>query len=85
MHTISDRVYCDSYDCPSGYALIDDADGKECNKGKCNRSVCCNKVCSSFDCPSNLSPVEDSDTTVCKNDECTRRQCCEQSEIPAPA
>ena len=82
---MSASVYCDSYDCPSGYTLIDDADGMKCSKRKCKRSVCCNMACSSFDCPSNSSPVDDSDTTVCKNDTCTKRQCCKESEFPAPA
>ena len=85
LYTVSGTVSCESYDCPTGYSLIDDADSMKCKKGKCTRSVCCNTFCSSFDCPSNFSPVEDSDTTVCKNDKCSRGQCCEQSEIPAPA
>ena len=82
---MSASVYCDSYDCPSGYTLIDDADGVKCKKGKCKRSTCCNKACSSFGCPSNQSPIEDADTTACRNDKCRKSQCCEQSEIPAPA
>lgn len=74
-------VYCDSYDCPYSYTLIDQAAQQECNNGQCETSTCCDKVCSSFDCPIKLSPVKDADTTVCKDNKCTRDQCCEKGDI----
>ena len=79
---VSDTVYCDSYKCPYGYALIDDADREECKYGKCEKSKCCNKVCSSYDCPKYYEPVDDSDTTVCKDNKCTKDQCCQKGETP---
>ena len=62
----SDTVYCDTYDCPYGYSLIDMADQEECKNGQCEMSKCCNKVCSSYNCPQNHEPVNDAYTTVCK-------------------
>ena len=41
----SEKKYCDSYDCPYGYDLVDDADDVECKKGECTESQCCKKVC----------------------------------------
>ena len=73
-------IYCDSFQCSDGYALIDNADREECRWGKCSDSQCCNKVCSSFDCPTNLLPVEDSDTTVCEDSGCTEDLCCEMGK-----
>ena len=46
LYTVSETVSCDSYNCPSGYTLIDDAGDVECNKGKCRKSLCCDRVCS---------------------------------------
>ena len=77
---VSDTVYCDSYKCPYGYALIDDADHEECKYGKCEKSKCCDKVCSSYDCPKYYEPVDDSDTTVCKDSKCTKEECCKKGE-----
>ena len=74
------RVYCDSYDCPYGYALIDKADDVKCKWGKCKKSQCCDKVCSSYDCPDYYEPVDHADTTVCKDYKCTKDQCCEKGE-----
>ena len=76
---VSDTVYCDSYNCPYGYALIDDADHEECEYGKCEKSKCCDKVCSSYD-PKYYEPVDDSDTTVCKDSKCTKEECCKKGE-----
>ena len=73
-------IYCDSFQCSDGYALIDNADREECRWGKCSDSQCCNKVCSSFDCPRRFSPVEYSDTVVCKDFGCTKRLCCEKGD-----
>ena len=39
----SDKVYCDSYDCPYGYDLIDDAEHVKCEWGKCSKDKCCEK------------------------------------------
>ena len=72
---VSDTVYCDSYKCPYGYALIHDVNHEECKYGKCEKSKCCDKVCSSYDCPKYYEPVDDSDTTVCKDSKCTKEKC----------
>ena len=40
---VSDNVYCDSYDCPYGYTLIDNADDVKCKGGKCSKDQCCKK------------------------------------------
>ena len=40
---VSDKVYCDSYDCPYGYTLIDNADDVKCKGGKCSKDQCCKK------------------------------------------
>ena len=77
---VSDTVSCDSYECPYGYALIDDADHEECEYGKCEKSKCCDKVCSSYDCPKYYELVDDSDTTVCKDSKCTEEECCKKGE-----
>ena len=37
------RVYCDSYDCLYGYALIDNAEDVKCKGGKCSKDQCCQK------------------------------------------
>ena len=76
----AETTNCESYKCPYGYALIDDADHEECKYGKCEKSKCCDKVCSSYDCPKYYEPVDDSDTTVCKDSKCTKDQCCEKGE-----
>ena len=79
------KLYCDSFDCPSGYALIDTADDEECTNRQCKTSTCCDKVCSSFTCPKKLALVEDADTTVCKDNMCTSDQCCKDGESYSPA
>ena len=71
----TETVYCDSYKCPYGYALIHDVNHEECKYGKCEKSKCCDKVCSSYDCPKYYEPVDDSDTTVCKDSKCTKEKC----------
>ena len=40
---VSDKVYCDSYDCPDNYKLVDDADDIRCKGGKCSKDQCCEK------------------------------------------
>ena len=42
MHA-SDKVYCDSYDCPDNYKLVDDADDIMCKDKKCTKDKCCEK------------------------------------------
>ena len=37
------KVYCDSYDCPKSYKLVDDADDIKCKGGKCTKDQCCKK------------------------------------------
>ena len=39
----SDKVYCDSYDCPDNYKLVDDADDIMCKNKKCTKDKCCEK------------------------------------------
>ena len=39
----SDKVYCDSYDCPDNYKLVDDADDVVCKDKKCTKDQCCEK------------------------------------------
>ena len=39
----SDKVYCDSYDCPDNYKLVDDADDIMCKDKKCTKDQCCKK------------------------------------------
>ena len=80
MTWTADTVYCDSFKCSSGYTLIDNADQQECKNGKCEKSLCCNKVCSSYDCPKYYELVDDADSTVCKDYKCTKDQCCEKGE-----
>ena len=74
------NVYCDSYKCSYGYALIDNADDVECKRGKCKESQCCDKVCSSYDCPKYYELVHDAGSTVCKDYKCTKDQCCKKGE-----
>ena len=74
------KVYCDSYKCPYGYALVDDAAYMKCKWGKCDKSQSCDKVISSYDCPKYYELVDDADDTVCKNNKCTKDQCCEKGE-----
>ena len=40
---VSDKVYCDSYDCPDNYKLVDDADDIMCKDKKCTKDKCCEK------------------------------------------
>ena len=40
---VSDKVYCDSYDCPDNYKLLDDADDIMCKDKKCTKDQCCKK------------------------------------------
>ena len=40
---VSDKVYCDSYDCPDNYKLVDDADDVVCKDKKCTKDQCCKK------------------------------------------
>ena len=79
------NVYCDSYKCSYGYALIDNADDVECKRGKCKESQCCDKVCSSYDCPKYYELVHDADSTVCKDYKCTKDQCCKKGETYSKA
>ena len=72
----AETTNCASFECPYGYALVDDADDEVCKYGKCDKSKCCDKVCSSYDCPKYYELVDDSDTTVCKDYKCTKDQCC---------
>ena len=44
---VSDNVYCDSYDCPKNYKLVDDADNVVCKYKKCTTDQCCKKCQSS--------------------------------------
>ena len=44
---VSDKVYCDSYDCPDNYKLVDDADNVVCKYKKCTTDQCCKKCQSS--------------------------------------
>ena len=39
----SDKVYCDYYDCPDNYKLVDDADDIMCKDKKCTKDKCCKK------------------------------------------
>ena len=39
----SDKAYCDSYDCPDNYKLVDDADDIMCKDKKCTKDKCCKK------------------------------------------
>ena len=39
----SDKVYCDSYDCPDNYKLVDDGDNVMCKDKKCTKKQCCKK------------------------------------------
>ena len=40
---LAQRVYCDSYDCPYGYDLVDDAKYVKCKWRKCTKEKCCEK------------------------------------------
>ena len=40
---VSDKVYCDSYDCPDNYKLVDDADDVLCKDKKSTKDQCCEK------------------------------------------
>ena len=40
---VSDKVYCDSYDCPDHYKLVHDADDVMCKEKKCTKEQCCKK------------------------------------------
>ena len=40
---VSDKVCCDSYDCPKNYKLEDDADDIKCKGGKYTKDQCCKK------------------------------------------
>ena len=42
---VSDKVYCDSYDCPDHYKLVHDADDVMCKDKKCTKEQCCKKGC----------------------------------------
>ena len=37
------KVYCDSYDCPKSYKLVDNADDIKCKGGKYTKDQCCKK------------------------------------------
>lgn len=74
------HVYCDSYKCSHGYALIDNYDAVTCKRGKCDQSRCCDKICSGYDCPKHYELVHDADTTVCKDYQCSDDQCCKRGE-----
>ena len=83
---VSDTVYCDSYKCPYGYALIDDADHEECKYGKCEKSKCCDKVCSSVDYPKHYKLKNGYDKIKCDYSGCTTDKCCKyHCESPLPA
>ena len=83
---VSDTVYCDSYECPYGYALIDDADHEECEYGKCEKSKCCDKVCSSYDCPKHYKLKSGYDKIKCDYSGCTTDKCCKHDcESPLSA
>ena len=72
----SDKVYCDSYDCPYGYYLIDDADEVECKWGKCKKSQCCERVCSSYKCPKHYTWKSGYEKIKCNDSGCTTDKCC---------
>ena len=71
----SDPIYCDSVKCSDGYAPVPAAADKECKKGVCTESQCCDMVCSSFDCPPTHSLVENANTTVLSTSGCTQKRC----------
>ena len=73
----SEKKYCDSYDCPHGYDLVDDADDVECKKGKCTESQCCKKVCLYYKCPNYCTPKSGSDKIKCDYSGCTTDKCCD--------
>ena len=73
-------VNCSSFKCSDGYILIENADNKECKKGKCSGSQCCDKVCSIYNCNVGYSMIEDANSTVCVDSRCTRNQCCTEGE-----
>ena len=73
----SEKKYCDSYDCPYGYDLVDDADHVDCKKGKCTESQCCKKVCLYYKCPNYCTPKSGSDKIKCDFSGCTTDKCCD--------
>ena len=73
----SEKKYCDSYDCPYGYDLVDDADDVECKKGECTESQCCKKVCVYYKCPNYCTPKSGSDKIKCDYSGCTTDKCCD--------
>ena len=77
LYTVSETVNCYSYDCPSGYALIRSAGDVKCDKGKCQKSVCCDRVCSSYRCPRNYTSKRGSEHIKCDFSECTTDKCCD--------
>ena len=42
-HLFEPPQYCDSYNCPYGYELVDDADDIKCKNYKCTKKQCCEK------------------------------------------
>ena len=74
------RDSCDSIECSDGYALVANAVDKECRRGVCMESQCCDLVCSSFNCPPTHPLVENANTTVCSTSGCTQKRCCELGE-----
>ena len=81
----SDKVYCDSYKCPHGYYLIDDADDVECKWGRCRKYKCCERYCSSYKCPKHYTWKSGYEKIKCKDSWCTTDKCCEfhcESAIP---
>ena len=76
----SDPIYCDSFECSYGYALVKAAADEECRRGVCTESQCCELVCSSFDCPSENPPVENANTTMCRPSGCTANRCCKMGK-----
>ena len=40
---VSDKVYCDSYDCLKNYKLVDNVDDVVCKDKKCTKDQCCKK------------------------------------------
>ena len=83
LYTVSETVSCDSYNCPSGYTLIDDAGDVECNKGKCRKSLCCDRVCSSYRCPKHKRSKRGSDQIKCHSYGCTSYKCCDNHCEPS--
>lgn len=74
------NVFCDSYNCPWGWAVVHDAYDIKCKWDTCDKSQCCDKVCSSYSCPKYYELVDDADHVVCKDYKCSRDKCCEKGE-----